>query len=480
MLAVTLTVFLGAICFLMVFRMPTAIFIVYMALALVLVNRIGSRGFIIVIILGTFLIRLAYVFTVNTPLDSDFKLLYDAAVLFSHGDNSFSEEVYFQEWAYQTGYIIYQGLVIKVFGEAVGIIALKILNCLWNTGITLLIYLIARNFFGEKPSRLASVLYSGFVFPVTFVSVLSNQHISTFFIMLGLYFMLDRRVIRLKPLYRSLIAGFLLALGDIMRPDSLIVMASLAVYFFVLVLHAEDRRRKLVKVVQGLAVFLVFLAVTSIASYAIRESGINDQGLKNNNFWWKFVVGLNYESQGRYNDHDYNLIYGGGKSAEERKELEKELVRERLGINPLKLANLFLHKVQNMWCENALDWSYKHLLESNSVIDLFFNPVKFTDIDAVLKDLNELFIYTSMILSLLGTLAWRKALMDDGLLVPVAILAASFVVYLFIEVQPRYAYMQQPFLFILSGAGLDILYRSFDRFSLKQAWARLRDFMKHG
>jgi len=70
--------------------------------------------------------------------------------------------------------------------------------------------------------------------------------------------------------------------------------------------------------------------------------------------------------------------------------------------------------------------------------------------------------------------------MDDGLLVPVAILAASFVVYLFIEVQPRYAYMQQPFLFILSGAGLDILYRSFDRFSLKQAWARLRDFMKHG
>lgn len=474
-----LIIFLGAICFLMVFRMATAIFIVYTALALILVKRIGNRGFIIFIILGTFLIRLIYICTVNTPLDSDFELLYEAAVLFSQGDYSFGQQVYFQEWAYQTGFVIYQGLVIKIFGQAGSILALKILNCIWNTGITLLIYLIARNFFGEKPSRLASVLYSGFVFPVTFVSVLSNQHISTFFIMLALYFLLDKRVIRLRSLFRSLIAGFLLALGYIMRPDALIVMASLAVYFFVLLLRAENMRQKLEKAMQFLAVSLTFLALTRLASYAIRESGINGQGLKNNNFYWKFMVGLNYDSGGRYNEQDYQLVYGGNKSIEEKKELEKALIRERLGINPLKLANLFLQKIQNMWCENALDWSYKHLLESDRTVNLLFSHVRFSDVDAVLKDLNELFIYASMILSLLGTLAWRKARMHDGLLIPVAILAASFVLYLFIEVQPRYAYMQQPFLFILSGFGLEIIYRAFNGFSLGQVWARLRDPMKY-
>lgn len=145
-----LIIFLGAICFLMVFRMATAIFIVYTALALILVKRIGNRGFIIFIILGTFLIRLIYICTVNTPLDSDFELLYEAAVLFSQGDYSFGQQVYFQEWAYQTGFVIYQGLVIKIFGQAGSILALKILNCIWNTGITLLIYLIARNFFGKN------------------------------------------------------------------------------------------------------------------------------------------------------------------------------------------------------------------------------------------------------------------------------------------------------------------------------------------
>ena len=138
-----------------------------------------------------------------------------------------------------------------------------------------------------------------------------------------------------------------------------------------------------------------------------------------------------------------------------------------------------MQKIQNMWCENALDWSYKHLLESDRTVNLLFSHVRFSDVDAVLKDLNELFIYASMILSLLGTLAWRKARMHDGLLIPVAILAASFVLYLFIEVQPRYAYMQQPFLFILSGSGLEIIYRAFNGFSLGQVWARLRDPMKY-
>ena len=77
-----LIIFLGAICFLMVFRMATAIFIVYTALALILVKRIGNRGFIIFIIWD-----ISYPpdlhLTVNTPLDSDFELLYEAAVLFT-------------------------------------------------------------------------------------------------------------------------------------------------------------------------------------------------------------------------------------------------------------------------------------------------------------------------------------------------------------------------------------------------------------
>ena len=83
-LTCTFLFFFGVIFFLMIFRMPTVIFIAYVALASVLVNRIGQE-FIIFIILGSFLIRLAYISIITTPLESDFKLLYDAAVLFSPG-----------------------------------------------------------------------------------------------------------------------------------------------------------------------------------------------------------------------------------------------------------------------------------------------------------------------------------------------------------------------------------------------------------
>ena len=70
--------------------------------------------------------------------------------------------------------------------------------------------------------------------------------------------------------------------------------------------------------------------------------------------------------------------------------------------------------------------------------------------------------------------------MKDELLIPVTILVISFVIYLFIEVQPRYAYLQQPFMFILSGAGLEILLYRLNGFNLKQAWARLWKCAKEG
>lgn len=467
-------VFFGVTCLLMAFRVPTVIFIAYVALSLVLVYKVKGKGFVVLLVFGSFLIRLAYICIVDTPLESDFQLLYEAAVLFSKGDYSFSRLVYFKDWAYQTGFVIYEGIIVKLFGPSGGIMALKILNCFWNTGITLLIYLIARNFFKERSSRLASVLYMGFVFPVTFVSVLSNQHISAFFILLGLYFFVDRKLTRMKSVPRGVLAGLFIALGNIMRPDALLVMVSLAAYFFIVVLRAGNRRQRLERLMQCLAVFLVYLAINGLASQAIIRSGVNDAGLSNNNFLWKFVVGLNYEHRGGYNEDDYGLIYGSGLSEEKRDELEKQMILERLGMGPLKLASLFMQKIQFFWCDNALDWSYGHILRANKVFYLLGGPVKFSDIDAVLKDLNELFIYTAMLLSLIGVFARRREEKDERLAIPVALLLISFVVYLLIEVQPRYAYLQQPFLFILSGLGLDFLSDRLDVSVLKMAWEKLR------
>lgn len=473
-LAVLFVIFFGIICFLMIFRAPTAIFITYVALSVILIYKAKDKAFVILLILGSFIIRLVYICIVDTPIESDFKLLYEAAVLFSQGDYSFNQTTYFQEWAYQIGFVIYQGLIVKIFGQAASIMVLKILNCLWNTGITLLIYLIARNFFKERSARLASVLYMGFVFPITFVSVLSNQHISAFFILLGLYFLMDQRLIRMKPVIRGLVAGLLLALGNIMRPDALIALCSLVVYFLIQLLHADNRRQRMERIVQCLAVFLVYLAINNLASYAIIKTGINTEGLKNNNFYWKFVVGLNYGSNGGYNEQDYNLVYGSGLTEEAKRELEKDVIMERLGMGPLKMANLFIRKIQFLWCDNALDWSYGHLLHPDKVLYLVFGPVKFSHIDAVLKDLNELFAYTAMLLSLIGMMACRKSLTDDRLVIPVAILVISFAVYLLIEVQPRYAYLQQPFLFILSGLGLDFFSERLDSPTLRMIWGKLR------
>lgn len=467
--------FAGVTCFLMIFRIPTVLFIIYATLALILVYRIGDRGFVIFIIAFTLIIRLSYIITVNTPLESDFKLLYEAAVQFARGDYSFNDLLYFREWAYQTGFVIYQGIIVRIFGETEAITVLKILNCIWNTVITLLIYLICKNFFGEKPSRLAAVFYSGFVFPVTFVSVLSNQHISTFLILMGVFFIVDRRIIRLRSLPRCIISGLFLALGNILRPEALIVLTSVAAYLFALFLRANEGTRKVAIIGQMLVLLIVYIAVNQGASWAIASSGINPDGLKNNNFYWKFVVGLNYEHRGNYNEEDYKLVYGNSLSQEERKGVEKALISQRLGIGPLRLSNLFMMKMQSLWCDTALDWSYRHMLASNKVVYLLGNPVKFSDIDAVLKDLSELFVFTAMILSFLGMLAMRKNQIDERLLVPVSVLVVSCLVYFFIEVQPRYAYLQHPFLFILSAPGFDMLCSRLNASPLERIWGKIKE-----
>lgn len=463
--------------FLLIFRIPTVIFAIYIVFALFATYRLKDKWFLVFLLLGAFIIRFIYINIVHTPPESDFKLMYDAAVLLSKGDYSFSQSRYFMDWGYQTGFVAYQGTVIQLFGEAHAIYILKTLNCLWNTGLTLLIYLIAKNHFKEKSARLASVLYMGLTFSITFVSVLSNQHISIFLIVLGIFFLIDTRILRMKPLFRSLLAGTFIALGNIMRPEGLIIITSLMVYFAILFIRSNNKQRLKV-VISAAGLFVIYIALNLLFSHIIIDKGINASGLKNNNFYWKFVTGLNYESKGTYNDQDVNLVLSSQMTKDERENLEIKLIRERLSIGPLKLGNLFVNKIQELWCDNPMVWSYNYILRSENPVHLLGNPVKFSDIDAVLQDVQELFTLTVLVLCLIGVLKRRKSF-DDAVFIYIAILVISFFLYLFIEVQPRYVYLQEIFLFILGGAGLDVLSDKFNKSGMKSALKSLAGNMKN-
>lgn len=460
--------------FLLIFRVPTAIFMIYIVFAIFMTYRLKDKGFLVFLILGAFLVRFLYINVIHTPPESDFKLLYDAAKLFSKGDFSFNQSEYFIDWGYQTGFVAYEGIIVRLFGEAHGIFILKTLNCLWNTGITVLIYFIARNHFKEKSARLAAVLYMGFIFPITFVSVLSNQHISAFLILLGIFFLADTRILRIKLIFRSLLAGLFISAGNIMRPEGPIVVASISVYFLILLIKAGNKQK--LKTVISAAVFLgIYMALNVLFSRIIIDKEINPSGLKNNNFYWKFVVGLNYESKGTYNNQDMLMIYHGNLTKNEREDLEIKLIGERLSIGPLKLGNLFINKVQMLWCENDLVWSYGYLIRNGNSVYLMGSPVNFIDVDVILQSLKGLFSLAVLVLCLTGVIKRRRSSYDDPLFIYLGIPVISCAVFLFIEVQPRYAYFPEVFLFILASAGLDVISDKFNKSGMKSAF---KSFMR--
>ena len=92
--------------------------------------------------LGLFTLRLAIalgvVFLFGAQPVQDFKTMYDAACQLARGSREYLQADYFYNWAYQTGFVAYEALVVRLFGE--GLLPLQVLNAVWMAGTGCLVY----------------------------------------------------------------------------------------------------------------------------------------------------------------------------------------------------------------------------------------------------------------------------------------------------------------------------------------------------
>ena len=158
--------------------------------------------------LGLFTLRLAIalgvVFLFGAQPVQDFKTMYDAACQLARGSREYLQTDYFYNWAYQTGFVAYEALVVRLFGE--GLLPLQVLNAVWMAGTGCLVYGIARRFLPETGAMAASLLYALYPGPYFLAAVLTNQHIAVFFFYLG-FWLLARRGLEPGRLQRLLPAA---------------------------------------------------------------------------------------------------------------------------------------------------------------------------------------------------------------------------------------------------------------------------------
>lgn len=400
--------------------------------------RLPGRAMFFVILAAGIFLRLALILFVQAPPVLDYALFYDAAQRLLAGDTGWTSEFYF---------VVYPNLIpiayfyAGLFSICNSILFAELINLAFMAGILALVYGLAQLVASRRAALIAMLLYALYPASILTAPQLTNQHVSLFFMLLGLYLLLK---------YQSIAAagasGAFLALGNLLRSEAVVLYAALAVFFVLLLIDAAKARDK--KLVLGRfarAACLAAAAALSTALLAAAFSGVSPAAADNrSSYVWKLIVGFNDAESGTYSNADlYEYAETGNGMA-----IVSRIVREQDDW-----PDFFSRKMRAMWAS----------FEDSAFTFQAFDTTKRVDIGPLHTDAAGLIrrgqvfdktLYTLMIglflLSCCAVLLRKNARKPFAVLL-ILIFCANFCAYLLIEVGARYRYFIMPFVFACSA-----------------------------
>lgn len=413
---------------------------IYIVLALLIAlfisNNSKIKHFGLVLFLVSFVVRLIFVIIADFPQIYDFETLLEASKMFAVGDYSFNEWWHFYTWGYQTGFVIYQGFLLKLFNS---VFLLKVLNVLYSSCLVFLVYFLAKKISDEKSARFVSLLYMIFPFYIFMNIIMANHHLATLLMYLGILFLIKRE----KSFKDYIFAGILISLGNIIRPEGIIVVLAFLVYEFFLL-----DRNKLINIFVRVASFLIiYFSIGFIASSLVVKTGVNPSGLENKDPLWKFILGFNHDSCGYYDDSDSQY--------QVNRETELAIIKERAFSDLPRTGKLMLCKIDRFWLSSGLNFETGSFY--NKEFNVFGLNVKFSVIEDIVMSFNKHIQITGLVLFFIGLCFYRKKVPNEALFLLIMTII-TFFVFLFIEIQPRYAYFIHVSIFVLASLGVKFIY----------------------
>ena len=444
---------------------PKAFFLVYacvpalcmLGAAVLLPERNpGPRVFLALLFAAALVLKGVVALTVTPQLESDFYLLHYAAEQLAQGNNILNDTAYFQLWSYQSFFVALLAGAIKLFGATP--VTFRLMNVFFSALTNLLVYGLARRFASERASRLAALLF--LLYPGTYflIPLLTNQHLSECLLLAAFWVCTAPARSTARRLWLNGAGGVLLALSNAVRPMGVVAaMAMCACLVLQLLEWLGDRSRSLgARLLPGLCFLAAYFLCGKLLSGLVIWTGLNHYGLSNQAPEWKFILGLNQESLGRYSDADAAAVFGQG--VDQRQALE-QLVKERMSISLPDLLKLMVQKIRIMWggFEDAswiLTPRYLDELEQQGLKELVLYVV-----DKLQRLGSGCYIAMGLINAggALSALRQRKPLPETQRLLMLTALA-YFCAHLFIEIQVRYRSTMTVLLIVLAASGFDWLH----------------------
>lgn len=369
---------------------------------------------------------------------SDFKTFWTKAPKALAGKSIFSyDNDYFAKWAYQTGFLVYVMTVVKIFGEHV--FAIQFLNIIYQVLILYLTYLISMQIFNKvKVARLTVFVLMIDLDWFALNSQADNQYIGMLLFMLTFYLIMQDKY------WTYILAGLTLAIGSIVRPIGPVVIAGIIVYGL-LYLFISKGKFSWMEIVKVVITLVIYQMIFSGASLAIKNSGLNSYGLTNRDSEWKFVVGLDANSSGSY---DQGMVNRFDLKASRNKMSAKEYKVIHENVNNLNATHGWL---KLFWQKNRTLWAGRSMAIDFTGFDTI-HSLKMTNLVKLLGYMGSVIL---IVFSWIGSIRLFRLKLDNNKIFLVILpLMAYAVVQLLIEVQGRYRLEFLPIVAILAGLGL--------------------------
>lgn len=394
-------------------------------------------------------LRTAYIFIVPTQPVSDFALLYGSAQSAAAGDMSWADvtEGYFSWWQYQIPFVLYEAAILRIVP---GIAALKAMNIVWGVGSVYLVWRITARFMPQRCALAAALMMAISPAQIMYASVLTNQHISLFFVLLSVTVLAESAA----P-WGCALAGAMLAVGDLMRPEGTIVLA--AVFCCALCAAIEQpRRKRVMSLFAALAAFaLAYFAVKWAADAVLGALGLAPHGTGNSVPEWKLVVGLDRENGGLVSDKYMYVLELPDPAA--RRAAGRRVIAQHLGERG-GWAAFFLAKLRYFWA-SVEDLTFT--LGGVNVWESAVGGVSIENMAYAMSGVEYIWRIAAYLLAAAGCVRLVcNAVHGEGRetsavpLLIAAVLCGTVLAYLLIEIQPRYRFFAMPFVFMLASVPL--------------------------
>ncbi len=210
---------------------------------------IPNKRLVRVIVLATIvilaaLIRYWWIKVANTVPESDFAVMYHAArdLASGHNLNVLKESGYFLAYPYQNGFVLYQALIMKVFGTSV--FSLQLMNVLLGGLTIILLYFMVKLISNDRTAMIAMFMYAFYLPAILMTSVLTNQIVATLMYVAGFYLLIDGQK-QLRDSWLGLMklsfGALFILLGNIMRPLGPVILIAIVLYYLVYVLEYRKK-----------------------------------------------------------------------------------------------------------------------------------------------------------------------------------------------------------------------------------------------